>query len=445
MGKQSARLYYQGKDHKDIYFNGNYHVKMYKASELVWEKLYPDEFFIYSINGIDFIDIKNKFVDTFPTIINGRKGVLENFLFIQNNIISLIGSGKIVTSKDAEKWNIQNTGRQHYYISRIVRSGSTGTVRPYINTFPYGVKAKNTVLFYGNGIDDPNYYILKIDENGNYVEEIKTKYSYYDTEGSYWVVGGTNDYYCFYRQEHVDGNTVYDNKVVFYTYDVDTGGNNEVVKKYELAIRGNNEANYRFLKDNRPCLAINVGNTIYLIYLRMVVALNKHNLSVKIDSNIIDFSKFVFFKSIVLYSDETETVVAGLNSYEVGFSNASYPIYIVSFKDGISEIVNRIDNCLSIYNISLKENVNVGFDLIPRENYGIEIKPYDITIRISEDRVYQKYVYIKNKKLDIKKENGLWLYAVEMSTEKECAIYFDNLYMKESPNNFIAYYPILED
>ena len=36
----------------------------------------------------------------------------------------------------------------------------------------------------------------------------------------------------------------------------------------------------------------------------------------------------------------------------------------------------------------------------------------------------------KSKKLDIKKENGLWLYAVEMSTEKECAIYFDNLYNK---------------
>lgn len=39
MGKQSARLYYQGKDHKEIYYNGHYHDRMYMGSQLVWEKL----------------------------------------------------------------------------------------------------------------------------------------------------------------------------------------------------------------------------------------------------------------------------------------------------------------------------------------------------------------------------------------------------------------------
>lgn len=44
MGRQSARLYFQGKDHKDIYFRGNYHYQMYLSDEegnltLVWEKL----------------------------------------------------------------------------------------------------------------------------------------------------------------------------------------------------------------------------------------------------------------------------------------------------------------------------------------------------------------------------------------------------------------------
>ena len=46
MGKQSARLYYQGKDHKDIHFKGRLHDKMYVGSNLVWEKLYPDSYFI---------------------------------------------------------------------------------------------------------------------------------------------------------------------------------------------------------------------------------------------------------------------------------------------------------------------------------------------------------------------------------------------------------------
>ena len=40
MGKQSSRMIYRGKDHKDIYFSGNYHNAMYKGSRLVWRKLY---------------------------------------------------------------------------------------------------------------------------------------------------------------------------------------------------------------------------------------------------------------------------------------------------------------------------------------------------------------------------------------------------------------------
>lgn len=46
MGKQSARLYYQGKDHKDIFYQGNFHDKMYKGNRLLWEKLYPAAYFV---------------------------------------------------------------------------------------------------------------------------------------------------------------------------------------------------------------------------------------------------------------------------------------------------------------------------------------------------------------------------------------------------------------
>lgn len=44
MGRQSSRLYFRGKDHKDIYYNGHYHDAMYLSDgegnlTLVWEKL----------------------------------------------------------------------------------------------------------------------------------------------------------------------------------------------------------------------------------------------------------------------------------------------------------------------------------------------------------------------------------------------------------------------
>lgn len=42
--RQSSRIYFVGKDHKDIYFQGHYHDKMYIGSKLVWEKLKGGEY-----------------------------------------------------------------------------------------------------------------------------------------------------------------------------------------------------------------------------------------------------------------------------------------------------------------------------------------------------------------------------------------------------------------
>ena len=44
MGSQSSRIYFRGKDHKDIYFSGHYHDKMYLSDSerhvtLVWQKI----------------------------------------------------------------------------------------------------------------------------------------------------------------------------------------------------------------------------------------------------------------------------------------------------------------------------------------------------------------------------------------------------------------------
>lgn len=38
MGAQSSRLYFDGNDHKDIYYQGKYHTAMYKGNQLVWAK-----------------------------------------------------------------------------------------------------------------------------------------------------------------------------------------------------------------------------------------------------------------------------------------------------------------------------------------------------------------------------------------------------------------------
>lgn len=53
MQKQSSRIYFQGKDHKDVYINGNYHCATYLTDsdgnvELVWEK-YLSEKWVYAL------------------------------------------------------------------------------------------------------------------------------------------------------------------------------------------------------------------------------------------------------------------------------------------------------------------------------------------------------------------------------------------------------------
>lgn len=48
MGRQSARIYFNMKDHKDIYFDGHYHKAMYIGAECVWYKI-EEGFFSFKV------------------------------------------------------------------------------------------------------------------------------------------------------------------------------------------------------------------------------------------------------------------------------------------------------------------------------------------------------------------------------------------------------------
>lgn len=77
MGRQSSRLIYRGQDIKDIVYQGNFLNKLYKGNDLVWEKLY--RYFFWMGNGKIF-DLDSK-------------KIIENF-----GSKYLIGSGKCNTS-----------------------------------------------------------------------------------------------------------------------------------------------------------------------------------------------------------------------------------------------------------------------------------------------------------------------------------------------------------
>lgn len=92
MGKQSSRIYFQGKDHKDIWFQGNYHVAMYIGNQLVWEKLPIGKTIYFLENDSRLADYKNK------------EGYFEKRLFpIENGFLSVF-DGFIQYSKDLTSW-----------------------------------------------------------------------------------------------------------------------------------------------------------------------------------------------------------------------------------------------------------------------------------------------------------------------------------------------------
>ena len=117
MGKQSARLYYKGKDHKDIYYKGHYHVKMYKGDQLIWEKIKQSEW-----KKIDR-DLLITFLMTYfktstytkPTMVIGYGGAVE-FSF------------KVKGAQDSELRYYDQTIRVKYKksLNRFVGSGVDG-------------------------------------------------------------------------------------------------------------------------------------------------------------------------------------------------------------------------------------------------------------------------------------------------------------------------------
>lgn len=115
MGKQSARIYYQGKDHRDIYYGGHYHDAMYLGSQLLWKKIAGGKWVLYNN-------------DTIPETM--YKYAYGNGLFV--GVFPVYGS----TPSD---WKI------NFYVSN---DGVTWTLHSFAN--PFSSNIGNYDIFYQN-------------------------------------------------------------------------------------------------------------------------------------------------------------------------------------------------------------------------------------------------------------------------------------------------------
>lgn len=95
MGKQSARMLFNGKDHKDIYMNKNYHRQLHKEDNLLWEKLEEEE----PYEPLDYFAMK--VVDYMADYQTGEIASTSNPGYVEFNIDSEVtidwGDGTVTT------------------------------------------------------------------------------------------------------------------------------------------------------------------------------------------------------------------------------------------------------------------------------------------------------------------------------------------------------------
>lgn len=111
MGKQSSRMIYRGKDHKDIYYHGHYHDAMYKGMELVWHKIRRE--------GYYSIIIKTKTREMLVLIFSEKTGEFEEIMRIKNNTESPAYYIELLTATDSYRIYVSTLGTEDLIASSI--------------------------------------------------------------------------------------------------------------------------------------------------------------------------------------------------------------------------------------------------------------------------------------------------------------------------------------
>lgn len=123
MGRQSSRLWF-GRDHKDIFYNGNYHDAMYLTDknanvELVWQKLKDDDYF--AIRVVDYMAD----YETGELPPNGEKG------FVSFNM------GRIDGNSYTIDWGDGTVTENVYSHTYPTQNGTHYTVKIYGKAFQF--------------------------------------------------------------------------------------------------------------------------------------------------------------------------------------------------------------------------------------------------------------------------------------------------------------------
>lgn len=150
MGKQSSRMIYRGKDHKDIFFQGHYHDAMYKGTELVWHKIRRE--------GYYSIIVRTKMREMLVLIFNEKTGEFEEIMKIKNNTESPAYYIPLLSSADGERIYVSTLGTESLAAASIDGINFGNTNLDYED------------IYYGFWTGDHYYsnYIWSLYQSGSY-------------------------------------------------------------------------------------------------------------------------------------------------------------------------------------------------------------------------------------------------------------------------------------
>lgn len=173
MGAQSSRLYFDGKDHKDIYYQGKYHTAMYKGNQLVWAKTEIEDVSLLSNCPIYLKEIDGKLYGIYE---NGYICVLankESFTFydsVPNGISAhwvgdnaIFQMDKIFPSPSSEVcFQYYDIKKRKHFVVQTLADKNIAQVSKVVTNWRHEAAYIGFVKYTGSSLNDWSYdsYIL---------------------------------------------------------------------------------------------------------------------------------------------------------------------------------------------------------------------------------------------------------------------------------------------
>lgn len=428
MGKQSSRIFYQNKDHRDVVFQNNCHSKMYKGNQLVWEKLVPDEYFVLSstdlFEGLHILNLKEKYMDKIIfadmnphensnlRIAFTHIGCLENVLF--GTCLFDTDGGCLAYSSDGITWNkIQGMENATNYLYNL--SNTNGTVQ-----FQPWTIVDNSIVLKKIG----TFTIFAFSNNGKFIHAIELD-NVGESTDYHNIMCGNSKYYDFYyyKNELLETGSF---EYRLYVKSIDVNGNLANSTFYKLGTHSEGIISLNI------CTVVHAGNTMYVIGSSSIgrdIVIGRINNFDHTTSWGVPREGFRLRTVYVIYADDNETVVAVTSMPSFSTIINEYPVLIISFKEDTYRIMNVIEQPIAVKDAKSNKIYDVN---IFSDRGTVLHDAIDITNELG-----QSFVYMKNKKLNVNKNNGICYYGAYANNSKHKAcVYFDNIYFLESKNNF---------